>query len=174
MIKVKIYLIKWIKTQIRVYQRKNKKRILKSRIIVIFSFSSVHLAKDCRLKIRLKSLEKPWKTHTFKKHYWKKRNLSQIKYFSRTPMTLECVSRCINLGRPSWFLDSKDSKAEIGITNTEDHYMFTPLRKNLLKKRLIELSNTILNSIKAQVKVSLHFRKDILRAVCSGELIWLM
>lgn len=143
------------------YLRKSKKLKKKSQIRVKFNFNLVHSAKDCKQRIRLKNSEKLWKMHTFKKRCWKKRNSNLIKLFLKKPMTSECVSQCISLGRLSQFLDSKDLKAEIGIINIEGHYMFIPLRKNQLNKKLTELSNIILNSIKVLVKVFRHFQKDI-------------
>ena len=154
--------------------KKKSKKINKRRkklIRINCNFNNVHLVKDCKQKIHLKSLEKQLKMHLFKNNFCKRNNLNQIKHFSKNKMIQECVFQCINHGHHYQSMVLKDSKEEIGIINIEDLYMFIQLRRSLLNLKLIQSNNSIQIFIKLLVKIYLHSQRDILQDVLQEELI---
>ena len=112
--------------------------------------------------------------HLYRSLSSRKNNSSQTKYFLKNKMIWVCVFQCINLGHLYQFMVSKDLKAEIGITNIEDLFMFIQLRRNHLNLKLIKSNNFIQIFIKLQVKIFLYFLKDISQGALQVELTWQM
>lgn len=117
--------------------------------------------RGCRQRILLKNSLKPSKRLQQTIYKRKARCLKGTKPSSRKRRTSACAYQCINPGPPSQFMDLRGLKEEIGPTNLEVHFGFTPQLKNQTKSLQNHWRRNIGNITSLQEKICQNFLTDM-------------